>query len=140
MQNHEWVTGGFSRVLGRVVFQGSVTKISGAWYGVQNMNLGGIDMALNFPFVLFDGDGFEWDIYGGGRINDGTNDAFDRGASIPSIFSFPDSFTEDNGREVVLTGATSGDFSIERKIYVPTTGGFARYLEIVTNNGPARDT
>jgi hypothetical protein len=39
---------------------------------------------------------------------------------------------EDNDREVV--GGPVGDMlSMRRKVYVPATGGFARYLEIVTN-------
>jgi Ca2+-binding RTX toxin-like protein len=88
------------------------------------------------PINLTDGSGYLWDIQDDGRINNGTNDAYDGGMSLVGFTGNSTPSTEDAGREVVLGTYTSGQVSIARKVYVPNTGtGFARFLEIVTNTG-----
>ena len=42
---------------------------------------------------------------------------------------------EAGGRQVVLGPATLGNVSVTRKVFSPSTGGFARYLEYLTNPG-----
>ncbi|WP_270934322.1 CARDB domain-containing protein [Falsiroseomonas oryzae] len=93
--------------------------------------------------VLFDVDGFEWDIEGDGSINDGTNDAYDggqylivtQGASEYWFEWFNSAGTEMGGRQIVFGPDTSSGLSVTRKVYVPNTGnqGFARFLESFTN-------
>jgi hypothetical protein len=43
---------------------------------------------------------------------------------------------EDAGREVVLGPAMSRTLRVQRKVFVPAGGGFARYLEVLTNTSP----
>lgn len=86
--------------------------------------------------TLLDGNGFTWDIQDNGTIYNGTRDAFDTGAVLGG-FGYASQVTlEDGGREIVLGPITSGNFTVVRKIYISPSNGFARYLEIVTNNGP----
>lgn len=48
--------------------------------------------------------------------------------------------TECGGRQVVLNPQTIGSLSVQRKVYVPDTDEFVRFLNIVTNNGAAAAT
>src|SRR3990167_4792593 len=91
--------------------------------------------------TLIDGGGFDWDIQDNGSISDGENDAYDGGLAHNGFGYDLTPTTEDSGREVVVDGYTSGSVSVTRKIYVPDSGtGFARFLEIVTNNGASATT
>ncbi len=88
----------------------------------------------SLPTLLNDGDGFLWDISNFGEINDGTSDAYDGGLFHSSFGFFTSAGTEDSSREVVIgPDASSGGIEVTRKIFVPDDGGFARFLEIVTN-------
>jgi Ca2+-binding RTX toxin-like protein len=86
---------------------------------------------------LTDGTGYLWDIQTNGNISNGTSDAYDGGLVFSGYSPATPEATEDGGREVV-TAATTVDthFSVKRKIYVPGSGtrGYARFLEIITNN------
>src|SRR5512144_2736174 len=89
--------------------------------------------ALTFPTNLYDGNGYLWDIAGGGSIWNGTADAYDIGLSN---HNFPPSWSarpEDDGREIVFEAAAVNGIQLTRKIYVPEDSGWARFLEIVTN-------
>lgn len=91
--------------------------------------------SVSLPLFLNDGESFQWDIYNGGQINDGTNDAYDGGMTNQDFGSTSSGVLENNGREVVLGPYTSfSGVDVTRKIYVSDTEGFARFLEIVTNN------
>ena len=48
--------------------------------------------------------------------------------------------TECGGRQVVLNPQTIGSLTVQRKVYVPDTDEFVRFLNIVTNNGAAAAT
>jgi hypothetical protein len=54
--------------------------------------------------------------------------------------------TEESGREIVIgpakttSGEDTGEFETTRKIFVPPTGGFARYLDIVRNTASVAST
>ena len=44
---------------------------------------------------------------------------------------------EDGGREVVMDPQVIGNLTVQRKMFVPANEGFARWLNIITNNGGA---
>jgi Ca2+-binding RTX toxin-like protein len=92
---------------------------------------------ITLPTDLLDGAGFRWDIQGDGSIGDGTSDAYDGGLRVNEFPFFPTAETEDGGREIVIGPAQLGGVEVVRKIYVPTDQPWARFLEIVTNNGPS---
>lgn len=87
------------------------------------------------PLTMTDGTGYQWDIQTNGSIDNGSNDAFDGGMVLSGFWAYGEAATEDADRELVIGPYVSGNFSIFRKVYIPDTGqGFARYLEIITNN------
>jgi hypothetical protein len=101
--------------------------------------------AINLPTNLVNFNGFQFDIQTDGTLSDGTRDAYDGGMHF-SLFSagtelpFTGSnvgFTEDNGRQVVIQQFGLANLDVTRKIFVPDTGYFARYMEILTNSGTA---
>lgn len=90
--------------------------------------------------TLADGLGKQWDIYGGGYVGDGSNDAFDTGYHV-SVYSGGETGLEDGGREIVFAPqVVATGISIERKVYVSGTEGFARFLTGVTNTGTTATT
>src|SRR5262249_5219530 len=101
--------------------------------------------AVTLPTNLFDFNSFRFDIQPDGTLVDGTSDAYDGGLHL-SLFSggtelpFTGSsvaFTEESGRQVVIQQAGLANLNVTRKIYVPSTGYFARYMEVLTNTGVA---
>lgn len=95
---------------------------------------------VTLPIDLYDGDGFLWDIRQNGQINDGTDNAYgSRGLYLSfgtyAFSSFDTAITEENGRELLIGPNVREEFRVSRKIFVPNDDGFARYLEIVENNG-----
>ena len=92
---------------------------------------------VDLPVSLFDFDGFKWDIQQNGSISDGTSDAFDGGFVLSGFPSAASGGLEDGGREIVISnGATTG-IRVTRKIYVPSSRSYCRFLEIVRNMGDA---
>lgn len=91
--------------------------------------------SIPLPTELFDGGGFRWDVEGNGSIIDGTSDAYDGGLFHDGFPSLETAETEEGGREIVLGPASIGGVEVVRKVYIPTDQPWARYLEIVTNNG-----
>jgi hypothetical protein len=72
-------------------------------------------------------DGWWYDTYGDAfRLNVG-------GATFPCVTA---GALEDGDRELVIDGGVLEGIHVRRKIYVPETGGYARYLEILTNTLP----
>jgi hypothetical protein len=99
--------------------------------------------AVTLPTNLFDFNAFKFDIQPDGTLSDGTRDAYDGGLHL-SLFSsgtelpFTGSsvaFTEESGSQVVIQQVGLANLNVTRKIYVPSTGYFARYMEILTNSG-----
>jgi hypothetical protein len=63
------------------------------------------------------------------------------GAGAPVLYNNVGSATSDcNGRQILEPAATIGGLQVSRKIYVPSTDGFARWLNIVSNPGGAAQT
>jgi len=98
--------------------------------------MSGDRMSQTVPITLVDGQGFLWDIQGDGRIRDGTDDAFDSGLDSPDLRFVTGVTTEMSGRQVVLspgTAASNPNIVLERRVYVPETEGWARFIDTATN-------
>ena len=90
------------------------------------------ESTFNGQVDLTDGEGFRWDIRSDGRILQGTDDAFDDAfdhVGVPSREA-----VSQDGRDVVIGPSTIGNVEVTRNIHVPDDQGYARFLEIVTNN------
>lgn len=93
-------------------------------------------MSITLPTSLFDGTGILWDIQRDGSISNGTSDAFDIGFDNPFMRSRTAAETELSGRQVVLSGQTqtnNSNIEMQRRIYVPETEGWARFIETAIN-------
>lgn len=99
--------------------------------------------AISLPTDLFDFNNFKFDIQVDGTLFDGTRDAFDGGLRLSLFFNGTElpfngsniGFTQVNGRQVVIQQPGLAGLDVTRKIYVPNTGYFARYMEVLTNPG-----
>jgi MYXO-CTERM domain-containing protein len=88
--------------------------------------------------TLTDGDGYTWDIRGNGTIGNGSIDSYDVGQSLKVDGAyFPDAtatqVSELSGRQVVFGPMTMSGLEVTRKVYVPSTEGWARFVEIFDN-------
>ncbi len=86
---------------------------------------------VTWPYIFFDGDSYQWDVYGNGTISDGTSDAYDGGLIWNAFPDVPNGIL--SGRELLLGPVTDGTVEVSRRIYVPATQGYARFLEVVRN-------
>ncbi|NOZ83062.1 MAG: DUF11 domain-containing protein, partial [Euryarchaeota archaeon] len=85
---------------------------------------------------LYDTKGYEYDITDGCYLIDGTNDAYDGMYKLyvnGTYYSGTRSTTEDGGREAVCDPQSIGGLQVQRKVFVPATEHWARYLEILHN-------
>ncbi len=115
-----------------------------------NITLGNAISFQRFGLVDLDGaDNFRYDVSCDGELNDGGtvnrqfNDAYD--GMYQSSLSGPDfvrqfpclnaATFEAAGRQVVLGPVLIHNLQVSRKIFSPTAGGFARYLEEIQNPG-----
>jgi hypothetical protein len=126
------------------VSRGAVTAAEPATINVTFGN------AFGFGRYNLDGaDGFRYDVECDGELGDGgtvdrsLNDAYD-GAYFFKInrqymWCHDAGTFEENGREIVLESGLNG-LLVTRKIYSPAEGGFARYLDVITNPGTAAQT
>ena len=94
---------------------------------------------INF---LTDGNNNIWDIQTDGSILDGAMvnnavDAYDGGHKLfVDDIAFPsDKNTSLNNRQVTIGPATMSGLNVTRKIFVPENKGYARFLEILENQG-----
>jgi len=103
-------------------------------------------------FQLFNLDGtngFRYDVHCNGELNDGgtvdrhLNDAYDgayllnlngdsSGRQFPCLNA---GLVDVAGRQITLGYVNINNLQVTRKIYSPAGGGFARYLEVLTNSG-----
>ena len=95
--------------------------------------------AIALPAVFNDGDGYRWDIQQSGYVLDGTSDAYNYGMYLNS-FTITDllrkrRITGVNSLSRGISTATAS-LALTRKIYVSPDEGWARYLEVVTNDKP----
>ena len=103
------------------------------------------DDTVPLSYNLYDGQGFRWEVDGGGRIRDRASDpafaygldlsATDSSATYGSFPSFSEALTEDGARELVIGPADQDGLLVTRKLFVPDDDAFVRYLEILENPG-----
>jgi hypothetical protein len=99
--------------------------------------------ARALPVFLSGTDGFRYDVETEGYLSDGGtnggqfNDAYDgmyrrstNNIIFPQVSVAEQEVTD---REIVLGPRPNGRLLVTRKVFVPAAGGFARYLEMVTN-------
>jgi protocatechuate 3,4-dioxygenase beta subunit len=110
-----------------------------------NVTLGGASVhSWNDPFNLDGADGFRYDVTDDGSLKfGGTTDGRLSNAYDGTYYLKADGWwfanrgqtvtTEDGGREVVISPDVFDGLQMRRKVYVPAEGGFARYLDILTN-------
>jgi hypothetical protein len=100
--------------------------------------------AITFPVNLFGNDNFLYDVQCSGYLSDGgtvdrsLNDAYDGAYHLTIGTTFPclvNATAELGARQVALGPAVLSGLTVTRKVFVPETGGFARYLEVLANNG-----
>lgn len=128
---------------GSQVGTGTIT-ISG--YGTYALNLTTDGIYLG-TYNLDGSDGFRYDVGSGGGLSDGgtanrrLSDSYDgaywlyvNGSSFNSNSSVVR--LEDGDRELSIGPAVTSNLQVTRKVFVPVSGGFARYLDIVHNPGP----
>jgi hypothetical protein len=100
------------------------------WYSMVNLDSSGFRFDVGCQGRVRGGgktDGSWYDTYGDAfRLNVG-------GATFPCVVA---GALEDGGRELVVDGGVLEGIHVRRKIYVPETGGYVRYLEILTNTQP----
>jgi Zn-dependent metalloprotease/subtilisin family serine protease len=89
---------------------------------------------VSLPYTLFDSQPYQWDISSNGSIGDGTSDAYDGGHVCLNFPSFSTGVLL-NGRELFIGPTTQSGLELTRRIYVPSTQSYARFLEVLRNPG-----
>ncbi|MBT6775079.1 hypothetical protein HOA91_06960, partial [Candidatus Woesearchaeota archaeon] len=85
---------------------------------------------------LYDNQSFLYDIQDSCDIIDGQSDVFDYGLRLyinNTEYTGLRTTTEDSGREAFCDGQTRSLLNISRKVYVPKTANWSRYLEVLHN-------
>jgi len=116
----------------------------------REMDLTMIDSAVTMPYTLHDANAIPFDITGDGSIASGKNNLFTgtgsdtRGLRLAIVTSgIPVPFLNGNGtigrlteggQQLEVDEANASGLKVTRKVYVPRTGYFARYLEVLENN------
>ena len=106
--------------------------------------------AARFDFNLDGSDGYRYDVRCDGSLSDGgtvsysENDAYDwtyylavNGQSFPCISI---ALLENGSRQLILGPRVVAGLDVTRKVFVPITGGYSRYLELLHNPGSAEIT
>ena len=113
------------------------------------LDIGLINNAVNLPVTRFDGNSFPFAIQSDGTIRYGINQVW-RGDFSTNVGGFNldliaggtehrfggsgfGGTSEDGGREIAVRQSGLAGLNVTRKVYVPTAGYFARYLEILHN-------
>jgi len=85
---------------------------------------------------LYDSKSYLYDIYDGCYMSDGNGDSYDGMYYLfinNAQYTGTRSVTEDYGREAVCGPQSISGLNVARKVFVPTTENWARYLEILSN-------
>jgi hypothetical protein len=92
---------------------------------------------IDLPMTLNDVNGYIWDIFGDGNINNGTSDAYDGGMRLSvDAVAFPTFATgslSEDGREIVLAFQDVSGLRVSRRVRVPDDQAFVRYLDVLRN-------
>src|SRR6185436_14027693 len=107
-----------------------------------------VNNAITLPVTRFDANNTLFDIQGSGAVASGTNNVFAGdfsanaggllldlvvGTTTTRFTGGTIGSTEEGGREVAIRQQNLSGLDVTRKVFVPTTGYFVRYLEIVRN-------
>lgn len=110
-----------------------------------------LNNAITLPVNLWDANNFFFNVQPNGSILDGTNSFFrgdfgtNQGGMLLDLVSggTADRFegasigsTEEGGREIAVRQPGVAGLDVTRKVFVPRTGYFARYLEVLSNSSP----
>ena len=103
-----------------------------------------VTTGIGLPTDLFDGNNFRFDIQPDGHLINGSDDAYDDAQRLELVANgTSQSFTgatvglvEEAGREIAIAQSVAG-LDVTRKIFVPSDGYFARYLEVLKNTSAA---
>ena len=119
-----------------------VVLVPGAW-AAEGVHIKGKG-ATSLPWRLTDGAGYAWDIYTNGRIQDGTNDAYDGGMGLQvdgSEFVWSQTAKlHQNGREIELGPWDRGSLKVWRRIYVDPKLGYCRWIDLFENTSAGERT
>ncbi|MEW5801617.1 MAG: Ig-like domain-containing protein [bacterium] len=88
------------------------------------------------PLTLYDTKGYPYDIEDGGYLINGYSDAYDGYYYLyvnDTGYTGTRSTVEDDGREAVCDPQSIAGLDVSRKVFVPETENWARYLEILSN-------
>ncbi|MGA1867761.1 MAG: Ig-like domain-containing protein [bacterium] len=88
------------------------------------------------PLTLYDSKNYPYDIQDGGALNDGYSNAYDGCYYLyinDTVYTGTRSEVENEGRETICDVQSIAGLNISRKIFVPETENWARYLEILSN-------
>lgn len=111
---------------------GSTGKVLG-YVGDANDPIWGTAL---LPIDFYDAAGYLWDIQSDGSISNGTSDAVDSGFHNPDLGTQETTDLEADGWEVMIGPFPLGNgLLVSRKIFVSQEEGFARFLDIYTNEG-----
>ncbi|HEX4954150.1 MAG TPA: carboxypeptidase regulatory-like domain-containing protein [Thermoanaerobaculia bacterium] len=95
------------------------------------------DDTVALPRTLVDGGGYQWDLQSSGTVLNGSSDAWDGGLQLRVAGSNPISQTravlEQGSRELVYGPVVRSGLTVRRKVFVPTDGRFARFLDLFEN-------
>ena len=109
-----------------------------------------LPVSLSAPRTLFDGNNFPFDIAGNGAVADGFQYTFagdfsvNKGAvnlnvlvnnSASPFTGNTAGMTAQGGQEIDIAQQNLAGLNVTRKVFVPNTGYFSRYLDILTNPG-----
>jgi hypothetical protein len=90
----------------------------------------------DLPAVRLDPEGHVWDVLGDGSIGTGDPGAFTAGLDWTGFPTLASAELRDGGRALHLA-ASVGALTLERTVHVSPFEPFVRYVETVTNHGPA---
>ncbi len=85
---------------------------------------------------LYDSKSYRYDIYDGCYMSDGQSDSYDNMYYLwinGEQYLGTRNTAEDYGREAVCGAQSMSGLNVVRKVFVPTTENWARYLEILSN-------
>ncbi|WP_170113064.1 carboxypeptidase-like regulatory domain-containing protein [Ahniella affigens] len=124
---------------GRVRFDGDIVTV----------DLQLVDSAITMPKTLYDANGFAFDVQGYGGIGTGTNTVFagsgpdnggmrlelvKNGVAVPFVNGDGTiGRLGRNGQQIDVDDLTASGLMVRRETYVPRSGYFARYIEVLRN-------
>ncbi|MGH9721191.1 MAG: hypothetical protein ACRD8O_13330, partial [Bryobacteraceae bacterium] len=96
----------------------------------STLNLDGAD---GFRYNVSLGGCIAGNIGAAGTVDGRLNNAYFSNGFSPGFCPEPSAVLDSGGRQVTLGPDLNGALKVHRKVFVPTRGGFARHLEILTN-------